>query len=127
MPEGKYRGISLSKETIAAIEKFIDENPEAGYTSIADFISDAIRERFEQLGVYPGRISLIDVDPNELGALLYDKDLRRTVQVYMHHEGIQCGECNTGNCKHVKFALKVPEVQELIQKKKKEGWKLPDL
>lgn len=127
MPEGKYRGVSLSKEQIEMIEKYIQEYPEANYTSIADFISDAIRERFEDLGVYPGKIRFIDVDPNEKGSLLYDNDLRKTVQIYISSTGVECGECKLPDCRHVKFALSEPKTRDLIRKKRKEGWKLPDV
>ncbi len=84
MPEGKYRSISLSKELIETIEDLIKENPQASYKSIADFVADAVRIRFEQLGIYPGNISLLDINANELGPLLYDKNLKKTVQIPHH-------------------------------------------
>jgi len=127
MPEGKYRGVSLSKEQIEMVEKYIEETPEANYTSIADFVSDAIRERFEDLGVYPGKIKFMDIDPNEKGSFLYDYEIRKSVQVYVSPLGIECGECHISDCRHVFFALKERRMQELLRKKRKEGWKLPDV
>jgi len=126
MPREKYRGISLSKELVKTIEDYIEENPQASYKSIADFVVDALRIRFEQLGVYPGNISLLEINANELGPLLYDKNLKKTVQILISPKGLECAECKLGNCRHVRFALANPKTQKLIQERKKEGWKLPD-
>jgi hypothetical protein len=126
MSEGKYRSVSLSKELVDAIESFIEENPQASYKSIADFVVDAVRIRFEQLGIYPGNISMLDINANEMGPLLYDKKLKKTVQVFITPNGLRCTECKASNCQHIKFALADPKIQNLIQERKKEGWKLPD-
>ncbi|MGA2308585.1 MAG: ribbon-helix-helix domain-containing protein [Candidatus Bathyarchaeia archaeon] len=127
MPEGKYRSISLSKELVETIEDLIKENPQASYKSIADFVADAVRIRFEQLGVYPGNISLLDINANELGPLLYDKNLKKTVQILITPKGLECAECKQTSCRHIKFAIANPQTQKLIQERKKEGWKLPDV
>jgi hypothetical protein len=127
MPEGKYRSISLSKELVETIEDLIKENPQASYKSIADFVADAVRIRFEQLGVYPGNISLLDINANELGPLLYDKNLKKTVQILITPKGLECAECKQSSCRHIKFATANPKTQKLIQERKKEGWKLPDI
>jgi len=42
MPE--YVNLSIPKDMIQKIQKIIDENPELGYSSVADFIKNAIRE-----------------------------------------------------------------------------------
>ena len=47
--EEGFRGISLKKELVDAVEKFIDDNPDAGYKNIAEFIADAVRRRREDL------------------------------------------------------------------------------
>ena len=47
-----HRRISLKKELIDRVEKFIEENPDHGYRSIAQFVEDAIRHRAEEIGVY---------------------------------------------------------------------------
>jgi len=127
MPEGKYRGVSLSKEMIEAIEKFIEQNPEAGYHSIADFIADAIRGHFKELGYYPESLSLVKINANEMGPLLMDKDLGKTVQIYIKPGMIECGECRKSDCVHVKYALERPQVRQLLKQKQKQGWKLPDV
>jgi hypothetical protein len=125
MPRGKFSGISLSKELVETIKDYIEENPQASYKSIADFVADALRIRFEQLGVYPGNIALLDINANELGPLLYDKNLKKTVQILISPKGLECAECKLSSCRHIKFALTNPKTQKLIQERKKEGWKLP--
>ena len=44
-----FRGISIKKELIDAIEQLIETHPNAGYKNIAEFVTDAIRRRKEQL------------------------------------------------------------------------------
>ena|SRR5271157_3517327 len=111
MPEGKYRSISLSKEMVERIEDFIQENPQASYKSIADFVTDAVRMRFELLSLYPGSISLLDINANEMGPLLYDKNLKKTVQIVITPDGLECAECKTSSCRHIKFALANPKTK----------------
>ena len=127
MPEGKYRGISLSKELVEIIEDYIEQNPQANYRSIADFVADAVRKQLAQLDLFPGSISLLEINANEMGPLLYDKNLQKTVQIHIAPEGLECMECKARGCRHVKFALMNPKTQRLIRERKKEGWKLPDV
>ena len=55
MPMDKYRGVSLNKELVGAIEVYVKAHPEMGYKSLADFVTDALREKCEKLGIFvPG-------------------------------------------------------------------------
>jgi len=49
MPIDRYRGISLPKEMIDEIERIIKSNPELGYTSVADFVKEAVRDKMLKL------------------------------------------------------------------------------
>jgi len=120
MPKGKYRGVSLSAEQIEAVEIFIKENPEQNYTSIADFIGDAVRRRLEEK-----RFEIFNHDAN--GVKVTDRKLRRIAQIYFKPEGIWCDLDGNAQCEHIDFVLRQPDIQENIRKKKKEGWKLPDV
>ena len=40
----KYVNLSIHEDMANRIQRIIDENPELGYSSIADFIKSAIRE-----------------------------------------------------------------------------------
>ena len=56
MPKGEYKGVSLPKEMIEEINRIIREHPELGYSSIADFVKDAVREKMLKL-----KQALVDV------------------------------------------------------------------
>ena len=47
-----HRRISLNSDLVDKIEKYIKENPDHGYRSIAAFVEDAVRRRAEQVGAY---------------------------------------------------------------------------
>jgi len=49
MPKDRYKGVSLPKEMVEEIERIIKDNPELGYTSIADFVKDAVRDKLIKL------------------------------------------------------------------------------
>jgi|GEM_PF-1003144 metal-responsive CopG/Arc/MetJ family transcriptional regulator len=49
MPIGKYKGISIPKEMFEEVEKVIKEHPELGYSSITDFIKDAVRDKITEI------------------------------------------------------------------------------
>ncbi|MGB9774829.1 MAG: ribbon-helix-helix domain-containing protein, partial [Bacteroidota bacterium] len=51
MPIGKYRGVTLQRELLNQIEDYIKAHPEMGYKSIADFITDAVREKCFELKI----------------------------------------------------------------------------
>jgi len=48
MPE-PYRKLSLPESMWKEIERIIKQRPELGYTSVAEFVKDAIRKRIEEL------------------------------------------------------------------------------
>ncbi|MEM3907631.1 MAG: hypothetical protein QXZ17_12355 [Nitrososphaerota archaeon] len=47
MPE--YVDLKLPRELVDSVRKFISENPEYGYTSVPEFIKEAIRIRLREL------------------------------------------------------------------------------
>lgn len=51
MPEKKqnFRGVSLKRELVSAIEQFIKEHPE--YKNISDFVHQAVREKMEGIKI----------------------------------------------------------------------------
>ncbi len=44
----KYTTVSISEEMAQEIEKFMREHPELGYTSISEFVREAIRSHLEE-------------------------------------------------------------------------------
>jgi hypothetical protein len=121
MPE--YRNISIKTEFANNLEEFIKANPQFGYRSLAQFLEDSSRRRLEEL--QQPRFRKLNSDEN--GVKIYDSLLRKTADVYFKPNGICCILDDSASCEHVYYALTLPEVRSLIQRKRKEGWKLPDV
>ena len=51
----------------------------------------------------------------------------KVIDVYFRPEGIWCSHCQADSCRHIAFALRVPSIQEVVVKKRREGWKLPPI
>ena len=129
MPMDKYRGISLQRDLVDTIENFIKVHSEMGYKSLADFATDAIREKCEKLGVFnPQMIGppLEHFNISERGVRVLDRTLGngtargRIIDVYFTPETVLCEYCDSSSCRHVQFALSIPAVQKIVQEK---GWK----
>ncbi|MEM3580896.1 MAG: hypothetical protein QXQ64_06500 [Candidatus Bathyarchaeia archaeon] len=74
--------------------------------------------RFEHFNLDEHGVKILDrTDPNR----------KYVVQVFFKPEGVFCDYCKTDSCPHIQFALEQSDVQELIRKKRREGWKLPDV
>ena len=127
MPKGDYRGVSLSKDLIESIETYIKENPSTAYKSIADFVTDAVRKRLEELGALPPTLTLIHLNINENYVLLWDKKINRSVRVFFADDKIKCEYCDSNRCYHVKYAVQLPQVQKEFERRRKLGLKVPDL
>lgn len=97
-----------------------------GFTMNTELIRILISEDFEKRG---GKLEepLVQINSDENGVLIHDKKLKNTVHVTFDPKGVKCDHHLTDNCEHVTFALHIPEIQETIRKRKKEGWKLPDV
>jgi hypothetical protein len=65
---------------------------------------------------------------SEHGVRILDRTLTdnspkgRIIDVYLKPDKVWCEYCNATDCRHVKFALEIPEVREVIRSK---GWKIP--
>jgi len=132
MPIGPYRGVTLQRELLNRIEKYIRAHPEMGYKSLADFITDAIRDKCEQLKILtpmPEQPQLEHFNISESGVRILDRTITsatsrgRIVDVYFKPEKVWCEHCDATNCQHVKFAMNIPEVQKILQEK---GWKIKE-
>jgi len=49
MSQKTFRGVSLKKELVDDIERFLKEHPECGYKSVADLVQEAVRMRVQEL------------------------------------------------------------------------------
>jgi len=135
MPMDKYRGVSLQRELINLIEEYIKAHPEMGYKSLADFVTDAVREKCEELKILTSAAELSPVEHfniSENGVRILDRTIKngvsngRIIDVYFRPDGVWCDYCQARDCRHIRFALTVPKIKEIIEKKLAEGWKLPE-
>ena len=128
LSERSYKNISIKNEFAEAIEKFIRQNPQLGYRSIAAFLEDSSRRRIEELKAIEDQLQIMwHMNLNDKGVLVWDPDLGRAVQILFSPKGITCEEDGEDDCEHIQFALSKPDIQEVIRRKIKEGWRLPDV
>ena len=72
--------------------------------------------RLEHFNMSENGVSILD-------RTLADKTSRgRIIDVYFKPDKVWCEYCESARCQHVKFALDLPEVQEILRVK---GWKIP--
>ncbi len=128
----EFKSISVKEELAESIEKFVKQYPEFGYRSISQFMEDATRHHLQELKsqiVQLPRFEQINSDAS--GILIYDREIKgnKAVHVSIKPNGIRCDFHQSDTCEHVQFALSLPTVMDLIEKKRKEGWKieLPDV
>lgn len=120
-----FKSVSIKEEFAESIDEFVKEHPELGYRSIAQFLEDASRRRLEELKAQvktPPRFEHINSDVN--GVKILDRKIHQVVDVYFKPSGIRCTLHQSNNCEHIDFALKQPEVKNIITQKRKEGWKI---
>lgn len=122
-----YTGISIKGELAEAAEDFIDNNPRLGYRTLTQFVEDATRRRLEDLQAELKTLPRFDrINGDSTGVLLYDRELKpiKQVHVSIRPNGICCDFHQRSDCEHVKYALGLSDVQEMIRKRRKEGWKI---
>ena len=130
MPIGKYRGVTLQRELVDVIEHYIKSHKEMGYKSLADFITDAIREKCQQLKILapmPEQPILEHFNVSDEGVRVLDRSLAnhtskgRIIDIYFSPDKALCEYCESTSCRHINFALGLPAVQKILRKK---GWKI---
>lgn len=119
--------LRLDKEP-KLLEIFEKVKGKIGIQSNADLVRMLINEKYEALktlGPLLPRFEQINSDEN--GVKILDREIRKVVDVHFKPSGITCTFDQTSDCEHVRFALAQRDIQTIIKKKKKEGWKLPDV
>ena len=122
MPADRYRGISLQRELVDKIEEYIKSHPEAGYKSLADFVTDALRKRCEELkilGPNPEPPTLEHFNVNQDHVTVIDHKRRMFADVYFRNGRVYCELCEEEDCEHVKYALSLSKVRKALERK---GW-----
>jgi hypothetical protein len=124
----EYKAISIKEEFAQSVEDFVKAHPELKYRSIAQFLEDASRRRLEDLKIQVKSLPRFEqINSDENGVKILDRELREIVQIFIKPQGIRCGFHQIDRCEHIDFALTQRDVREIIKRHKKEGWKLPDV
>ena len=100
-----------------------------GARANADLVRVLINDKYNQiktsLKVSLPRFEILNVDEN--GTKIIDRQIHVVAQVYLKPEGIRCGLCGKEKCEHTDFALAQPDIQDIIRKRRRNGWKLPEV
>jgi Arc/MetJ-type ribon-helix-helix transcriptional regulator len=129
MPRTKSKGraeytfVKIPKDLVNEVDNSIDATG-YGYRSRSEFIKDAVRRLLSEYHRKEELLPSIEhFNLNEEGVLVLDRTLQpeRIVQIFFKPEGPWCEHCESMKCRHVEFALDIPKVQDILQKK---GWKM---
>jgi len=123
----EYGGVRLPREILEEIDQIIKHRIR-GYKSRAEFIKETLRNRLDLIKATPPPPPLPPMEHfnlNETGVRILDRTLAsqtdsgRIIDVVFSPGKVWCEYCESGKCHHVKFALELQPVQEILNKK---GW-----
>ncbi len=110
------------KKRFEAIKKYY------GMEKNADLIRVLLKEKYEELKeTEPTLPRLEQINADENGVKILDRQLHKVVDVTISRSGIKCNHDLTDDCEHVAFALAQSDIKKIVRKHMKEGWKLPDV
>jgi Arc/MetJ-type ribon-helix-helix transcriptional regulator len=118
--EDDYVTVKIPKELSEEADKLIGKK---GFRSKAEIVQEALRELLDHYGA-DKHFQMLHRTSD--GVKVRDIRLGQVADIKITPEGIYCPICDGSNCEHIRFALDQPDVKNLIRRKKKEGWKLPD-
>lgn len=123
-----YTTVSIPMSLVGRIDNYLAKE-DAIYKSMVDFVLSAIRKELRNLGLLDTgrRPILAHFNLNEEGVRILDRTINRIVDIAFKPDGIWCDYCEARNCHHIQFALAQTEIQHVIRRKRKEGWKLPEV
>jgi hypothetical protein len=130
MPEessNEYITTNLPAKLMLEIDQIIKSGA-YGYKSRSEFIKEAVRKHLRDLKATqpsPPLPTLEHFNLNETGVRILDRTLftktssGRIIDVSFKPGNVYCEYCESNKCQHVKFALELEPVQEILNKK---GW-----
>ena len=99
-----------------------------GLQKRAEFIKESIREKLKTIPrEILEQLPLEHFNLSENGVRILDRSLAnkhsrgRIIDVYFKPDKVLCEYCQSNNCKHVEFALSLPEVRKILSEK---GWEI---
>jgi Arc/MetJ-type ribon-helix-helix transcriptional regulator len=119
--EDDYVTFKIPKKLSEEADKLIGKK---GFKNKAEIIQEALRELLDQYGA-DKHFQMLNRTSD--GVKIRDTKLGQVADIKITPEGIYCPICDASNCEHIRFATDQPDVKNLILRKKKEGWKLPDV
>ena len=123
----EYITVRLPKNLMDEVDSLIKRRIR-GYKSRAEFIKETVRKRLEELKAAEPELRLPPLEHYNLddqGVRILDRTLTsqtskgRIIDVYFKPNSVWCDYDQSDNCQHVKFALDIPGVQEILNRK---GW-----
>jgi hypothetical protein len=130
MSTDEYTTVRLPKALMDEIDQIIKHGT-MGYKSRAELVKEALRDKLKTIPQTPRlpQPTLEHFNLSEHGVRILDRTLGnktsrgRIIDVYFKPDNVWCDDCRSSNCQHVKFALSLPEIQEILHKK---GWKIEE-
>lgn len=124
MSKDEYTTIRIPKELSKELDGLIGTR---GFRSKAEIVKEALRHLLLQYARMPlfQHFNLDEID--EHGVKVLDYQLNRIVDVFVKPEGIRCAYCDANDCVHVQHLLTVPSIKDVIRKRRKDGWDLPEV
>ena len=119
--------VKIPKELTDEMDKLIGA---LGFRSRGEIAKEAIRQllnHYKESLASPELPKLEHFNISEEGIRILDRTLAngvsrgRIIDVYIKPNNAWCEYCEATNCRHVKFALSIPEVQKILHEK---GWKI---
>jgi len=122
-PGSDHITIKLPKELVAEMDRLIGT---MGFRSRGEIAKEAIRQllsQYKEKFAPPSLPPLEHFNISENGVRILDRTLAngvskgRIIDVYFRPDRIICEYCGTEHCRHVKFALSIPKVREILARK----------
>jgi len=113
--------VKIPRELVEEMDKLLGKH---GFRSRGEIAKEAIRRFMENYKDILEAPVLADLNLNEHGVQIAEIQGNKIVgvaQIYFKPPNkVLCEKDESSDCRHVKFALELPEVQEILRKK---GWK----
>jgi len=120
-----HNTVRLPEDLTDEMDRLIGKH---GFRSRAEIAKEAIRDLLKKYPLPPPQPQgLGRINGDATGVRLYDPKIEGNKAVHVSvrdNKGVICDYHETNNCEHVKFALTLSDVQEMIRKRRKEGWRI---
>ena len=119
--------VKIPKELTDEMDKLIGA---LGFRSRGEIAKEAIRQllnHYKESLASPELPKIEHFNISENGVRILDRSLAngmsrgRIIDVYFKPDKVLCEYCGSGDCKHVEFALNIPNVRKILIEK---GWEI---